>query len=100
MLFWLKLLIGAGLPALSIIYAWSSGASSAAKIEDLTRDNAKQAGIIRVLEAREVSYKTRIDTRDRAIAQSRCAKQIQGWVLKPSSLPSPIPRPFSLPGVN
>lgn len=93
-LFLLKL----GVPALLALVAYGYGSTFVTDYKANIQTIERQAAIIRTLEARELSYKTRIDTRDRAIANSKCAKQIQSWVMKPSTLPSPIPKPFEIPG--
>lgn len=87
-----------GIPILLVLAAYGFGSSYVTEYKEAIQTVERQAAIIRTLEARELSYKTRIDTRDRAIANSKCAKQIQGWIMKPSTLPSPIPKPFEIPG--
>jgi hypothetical protein len=96
---WLWLL-KLGVPVLLALAAYGYGSTFVTDYKENIRTIERQAGIIKTLEARELSYKSRIDIRDQAIANSRCAKQIQGWVMKPSTLPSPIPKPFSIPGQN
>lgn len=94
----ISILLRLGVPVLLALAAYGFGSTYVTRYEEAVRANEKKDAIIRVLEARELSYKRRIDTRDEAIAASKCAKQIQGWVMKPSTLPSSIPSPFHLPG--
>lgn len=89
-----------GIPVLMALAAYGYGSTFITDYKANIQKIERLEGQIEVLERREISYKTRIDTRDRAIANSRCSKQIQGWIMKPSTLPSPIPKPFSIPGQN
>jgi hypothetical protein len=86
-----------GLPLLVMLAAVGFGSQFVKDYREMATIIAEQNKKISLIETRELSYKNRIDIRDQAIALSSCSKQIQGWVMKPSTLPSPIPQPFTWP---
>lgn len=86
-----------GIPTLIFLVAAGFGSQFVKDYREMATTIAVQEKKISLIEARELSYKNRIDIRDQAIALSSCSKQIQGWVMKPSTLPSPVPQPFTWP---
>lgn len=97
MLGWLQL-VKFGLPILIIIAAYGFGSTAVTEYRDSIRRVKDLERQLSLVESRSKACSNRIDIRDQAIANSKCAKQIQQWVRDPSKLPSPIPKPFSIPG--
>ena len=84
-----------GLPMLVMLVAVGFGSQFVKDYREMATIIAEQNKKISLIESRELSYKNRINIRDQAIALSKCSTQIQGWVMKPSTLPSPGHEPFT-----
>lgn len=84
-----------GIPTLIFLVAVGFGSQFVKDYRDMATVIESQKTELRLLKARDLSYRSRIDIRDQAIALSSCSKQIQEWVKTPSKLPSQVPQPFS-----
>ncbi|MBY0560026.1 hypothetical protein [Hyphomicrobium sp.] len=75
-----------GLSAI-IMYVGVLAYSNINKIATLSTELAEAKHKLNLTDYREASFRRMTDRRDRAIAASQCAKQIQYWVRHPDEIP-------------
>lgn len=69
------------------VYVYGLATATPVQLALKTHQLANCERDLKLRDGREASFRRMIDRRDRAIAQTQCAKQIQHWVRNPDQIP-------------
>lgn len=83
---------------LAAVFAYGFGRSYVTDYRDAVEKATRLERQLSLAESREASLRGMIDRREQAINYSQCKDKIWYWIRNPEKMPSPIPKPFSIPG--